>query len=536
VLPKEVEKSGTGVLWSLFQENAPPPPTLDELRERAQRAREDKIGHVSSRSRSAPYRSAPYGDMFAGRLRVAPEFSISNPDWIGDSVVHLKARGGTLRYPPHPPATYLDDHDHDFFGGRRREGEESERIRPHSAPRARPKQETDKGFDVNEFLATSVFRVDPRAAREHKLKEDMEEKRARERDKLRVEAEWDKARRDERERERMREAHQAHVKTQAALEEQEIQERKRLREEREAARLGELRRQRQEEAAAAGERRAATLRREREEAARREAESLEAQHKVLQQKRLLEEEDRRIEKRYARMTELEERARKEGQEREKATMRAILEERKKQAAEELKQQAANQAQRMPPRQPEQLQRSGERRNGEDAGAAAEEAERRKEQARFAAFADAQREQKAAGEQQQERGLGETSAGSLLRTGPVLMTEAECLAYGVPLGSTWKRQEQESSSAAAQRSDASQHRSPPRQLLHHHQPQQQEQQRSKSPARGQEEVTVVEDKRDMVCFEAMPSSPHATVIIKRCGSASSFSPHAPSQLLTLCATS
>ena len=122
VLPKEVEKSGTGVLWSLFKENPPPPPTLDELRERAQRAREDKVGHVSWRSRSAAYRSAPYGDMFAGRLRVAPEFGVSSPDWIGDSVVHLKARGGTLRYPPLPPATYLDDHDHDFFGGRRRDG------------------------------------------------------------------------------------------------------------------------------------------------------------------------------------------------------------------------------------------------------------------------------------------------------------------------------------------------------------------------------------------------------------------------------
>ena len=315
----------------MFKENPPPPPTLDELRERAQRAREDKIGHVSWRSRSAAYRSAPYGDMFAGRLRVAPEFGVSSPDWIGDSVVHLKARGGTLRYPPLPPATYLDDHDHDFFGGRRREGEESEPIRPHSAPRARPRQEPDNGFDVNKFLAPSVFRVDPRAAREHKLKEDMEERRARERDKLRVEAELDKARRDERERERMRDAHQAHVKIQAAREEQEMKERERLREEREATRLGELRRQRQEEAAAAGERRAATLRREREEAARREAESLEAQHKVLQQKRLLEEEDRRIEERYARMTELEERARKEGEEREKATMRAILEERKKQA-------------------------------------------------------------------------------------------------------------------------------------------------------------------------------------------------------------
>lgn len=159
-----------------LEEAPPPPPTEAELHERAMRERCDIIGHLKP---EALVSRPAWGEQSAS-------------EWLTSSVVNVKARGGVLQYPPTYEAysrrsyedrpwqgniTYeaLDDSvlARSLFRAKNMAERRSLQARPQSAagygdgswgdwryPRnfAVGARNKEQPFDINEFLAQSVFK------------------------------------------------------------------------------------------------------------------------------------------------------------------------------------------------------------------------------------------------------------------------------------------------------------------------------------------------------------------------------------------
>ena len=318
-----------------FVELPPPPPTDLQLYNRRRREQCDVIGHLKPA---------------ALHSTVWDEQSLS--DLITTSVVNVKNRGGVLQYPSTQRAnTRYDPYSgqwcedavreiaeedlfaNSVFRARSLSDRRSLQQRPPHAdvhrrqimnsdgtwggqwedivPREQyleqrdwryPRdyhsmgvRDKDKTFDINEFLAGSVFCNDKRAEHERKAKDDMGERHVRELEQMRIAHEEAKKMIEEHEKLEMRARHQDFLAQQQELELRNLHQDEVRKEQRETDRIAALRLQKAEEAVAAAQRREETLQREQEEESRQLQESQDAQHRHAEKLRRREEEERSTE-------------------------------------------------------------------------------------------------------------------------------------------------------------------------------------------------------------------------------------------------